>query len=74
MDKFVAHLLWMIHILKNYGLNYKNIEVICDNVSIINLTKNSAHHSKTKYIKVKHHLIQEHVATGDIILDYVKSK
>lgn len=40
----------MTNNLKDYGLNNKNIKIICDNVSAINLIKNPINHSRTKHI------------------------
>ncbi|XP_074574593.1 secreted RxLR effector protein 161-like [Curcuma longa] len=70
----VAQLLWMMHTLKDYELNYTNVKVLCDNMSTINLTKNPVHHSRTKHIEIKHHFIRDHVARGDIELNYIESK
>ena len=32
------------------------------------------HHSQTKHIDIKHHFIRDHVAKGNIELNYVESK
>ena len=74
MGESVSQLLWMIHTLEDYGFSYKKLQVLCDNISTINLTKNPVHHSRTKHIEVKHHFIRDHVAKGDIVLNYVESK
>ena len=74
MGESVSQLLWMIHTLEDYGLSYKGVQVLCDNISTINLTKNPVHHSRTKHIEVRHHFIRDHVARGDIALTYVESK
>ena len=74
MGECVSQLLWMTHTLEDYKLTYNNVQVLCDNVSTINLTKNPVHHSRTKHIEVKHHFIRDHVTRGDIILNYVGSK
>ncbi|PKA47126.1 Retrovirus-related Pol polyprotein from transposon TNT 1-94 [Apostasia shenzhenica] len=63
-----------MHTLEDYGLTYKNVLVLCDNISTINLTKNSINHSRTKHIEVKLHFIRYHVARGDIVLEHVGSK
>ena len=44
-----AQLLWMKQ-LSDYGLNFHQIPILCDNTSAINLTKNPFMHSKTKHI------------------------
>ena len=41
----VAQLLWMMHTLKDFNLNFTKVTVLIDNISLIKLTKNSVHHS-----------------------------
>ncbi|MCQ7222079.1 Ty1/Copia family ribonuclease HI, partial [Salmonella enterica] len=45
MGECVAQLLWMMHTLKDFNLNFKNVKVFIDNISSINLTKNLVHRS-----------------------------
>lgn len=61
MCECVVQLLWMMHTLKDYRLNHKNVKVLCDNVNTINLIKNLVHHSGIKYIKVKQRFVQDHI-------------
>lgn len=70
----VAQLLWITHILEDYTFSYKNVQVLFDNLSTINLTKNPVHNSRIKYIEAKYLFIRDHVARGNIKLNYVKSK
>lgn len=42
--------------------------------SMINLTKNTMHYSKTKHIEVKHRFIRGQLSRGDIELNHVESK
>lgn len=74
MGESVSQLLWMTHTLEDYGLSYRNVQMLCDNMSTINLAKNPVHHSRTKHIEMIHHFIRDHVARGDIELNYVESK
>lgn len=48
--------------------------VLCDNVSTINIMKNSFDHSRIKHIEVKHYFIRDHIVRGDIALNYIKFK
>lgn len=41
--------------------------------SMINLTKNTMHYSKTKHIEVKHRFIRGQLSRGDIELNHVES-
>ena len=63
-----------MHTLKDYQLEYHKTKISIDDISSINLTKNPIHHSRTKHIEVKHHFVRDHVAKGDIVLNYVESK
>ena len=63
-----------MHTLKDFNLNLTNVKVLIDNISSINLTKNSVHHSRTKHIEIRHHFIRDHVTKGDIELKYIESK
>lgn len=63
-----------MHILVDYGLKYRNVKVMCENISITNLMKNPVHYFGNKHIKVKHHFIKNHVSKGDIKLNHVESK
>jgi len=44
---------------------------LCDNTSVINLTKNPIEHSRTKHIEIRHHFICDHVNNGDCTIQFV---
>src|SRR5664279_1683015 len=69
-----AQLLWMRQTLKDYGVIYDKVPLLCDNESAIKITHNPVQHSKTKHIEIRHHFIREHVEKGDIDLSYVPTK
>lgn len=52
-------------------MDYKCVPILCDNTSSINLTTNTVQHSRTKHIEIKHHFITDHIAKGNISLDFV---
>ena len=58
----------------NFGIELKNIPIKCDNISAINLIKNSIQHSRLKHIEIRHHFIREHVQNNDIILEYINTE
>ena len=69
-----AQFLWMRQTLKDYGVNFNKVPLLCDNESEINIAYNPILHSKTKHIKIRHHFIQNHVDKGDINLSYVSPR
>ena len=66
-------MLWMKQTLCDFGLKFDNVPIFCDNTSVINLTKNPIHHSRTKHIDIRHHFIREHVQNCHITLEFVSS-
>ena len=45
--------------------------VFCDSQSVVHLTKNSKHHSKTKHIDIRRHFIRDIVAACDLTVEKV---
>jgi len=56
-----AQLLWIMQQLHDLGINMRNVPIRCDNMSAINIKKNSIQHSRTKHIELRRHFIRYHV-------------
>jgi len=69
-----AQLLWIMQQLHDLGINQKKVPIRCNNVSYINITKNSIPYSRTKHVEVRHHFIQDHVEKGDVFLEFVPTQ
>ena len=68
-----TQLLWIKQQLSDYGLNYQQIPIICDNTSAINLTKNPVMQSKTKHIQIHHHFLRDYVQKDGISLRFIQT-
>jgi hypothetical protein len=66
-----AQILWMKATLKDFGINFKNVPLLCDNESAVKLTNNPVQHQRTKHIDVRHHFIRDHQQKGDIAIESV---
>jgi transposase InsO family protein len=66
-----SQLLWMIATLRDFGLSFSHVPLLCDSTSAISVAKNPVLHSKTKYIDVRYHFLRDHVEKGDIELKHV---
>ena len=69
-----AQLIYMRQTLKDYGVIFDKVPLLCDNKSAIQIAHNPVQHNKTKHIEIRHHFIRDHVARGDIDLSYVGTK
>lgn len=49
-------------------------EILCDNRSVISLTKNPTMHLRTKHMNIHFHFIRGLVTDGKILLKYCKTK
>ncbi|KAL8157051.1 hypothetical protein AgCh_001954 [Apium graveolens] len=69
-----AQILWMKNQLLDYDLQVNKIPIFCYNTSVIAITENPVHHSRTKHIDIKYHFIREHIMDGTVELYFVPSK
>ena len=69
-----AQILWEKQNLVNFGLHFYNTRILCDNTSAINISKNSALHSRTRHIDVRHHFLRDQVEKQDVSLIYVDTR
>ena len=66
-----AQVLWLKHQLKDLGMEFPEVPILCDNTSTISLAKNPVHHSRTKHIDVRHHFIRDHVQKKDVKVEFI---
>ena len=52
--------------MKDYGITYRNVPLLCDNESAINIAENPRDHTRTKHIDIRYHFLRDHVEKGDI--------
>jgi hypothetical protein len=66
-----AQIFWMKATLNDFGIKFKQVPLLCDNKSAMNLTNNPVQHARTKHIDVRHHFIRDHQQKGDISIENV---
>lgn len=67
--------MWMRHILEGLKIEISEpIKILCDNTSVINISKNHVLHARTKHIELKYHFLREKVQSKDVILEHVSTK
>jgi hypothetical protein len=70
-----TQVLWIKNNLKDIQVPCDQpVSIMCDNTSVINLSKNHVQHSKTKHIPIKYHFLREQVQDQVVKLEYVPSK
>jgi hypothetical protein len=57
--------------MRDYGVTYKSVPLMCDNSSAICLAQNPIFHGRAKHIKVRHLFLRDQVEKGDIVMKYI---
>ena len=57
--------------MKDYGITYRHVPLLCDNESAINIAENPKDHTRTKHIDIRYHFLRDHVEKGDIDISHV---
>jgi hypothetical protein len=62
---YCSQIIWIVHTMRDYGETYKSVSLMCDNSSALYLAQNPDFHGRAKHIKVRHHLLRDHVENRD---------
>jgi hypothetical protein len=57
--------------LNDFGIEFKQVPLLCNNESAMKLTNNPIEHARTKHIDVRHHFIRDHQQKEDISIENV---
>jgi hypothetical protein len=57
--------------MRDYGVTYKSVPLMCDNSSAICLAQNPVFHRRAKYNKVRPHFLRGHVEKREIVIKYI---
>jgi hypothetical protein len=60
--------------MRDYGVTYESIPLMCDNSSAICLPHNPVFHRRAKHIKVRHHFLRDHVEKGEIEMMFIDTE
>jgi hypothetical protein len=60
--------------MRDYGVTYKSVPLMCDSSSAICLVQNLVFHGRAKHIKVRYHVLRDHVEKGDIVMKYIDTE
>jgi hypothetical protein len=52
-------------------VRFERVPLMCDNISVILVAKNSVFHKKMRYVERRHHFLRDHVEKGDIEMWYI---
>jgi uncharacterized membrane protein (DUF485 family) len=60
--------------MRDYGVTYKSVPLMCDSSGAICLAHNPVFHERAKHIKVRHHFLRDHVEKSDIEMEFIDTE
>lgn len=66
-----TQLLWMRHMLDDYGINTHSFLLHCDNKNTIEISKNHIQYSRTKHADIMYHFVRGLVEEKLVIIEHV---
>jgi hypothetical protein len=69
-----SQILWIVHTMRDFGVIFERVPLICDNTSAISVVKNPVFHKKMRHVERRHHFLRDHVEKGDIEMRYIDTE
>jgi hypothetical protein len=60
--------------MRDFGVIYESVTLICDNTSAISVAKTPVFHKRMKHLEVRHHFLRDHVEKRDIKMRYIDTE
>jgi hypothetical protein len=60
--------------MRDFGVKFERVPLMCDNTSAISVAKNSVFHKKMRHVERRHHFLRDHVDKGDIEMMYIDTE
>jgi hypothetical protein len=69
-----SQILWIVHTMRDFGVRFERVPLMCDNTSAISVSKNLVFHKKMRHIERIHHFLRDHIEKGDIEMRYIDTE
>jgi hypothetical protein len=60
-----------VHTIRDFGVIFKRVSLMCDNTSTISVEKNPVFHKRMRHLERRHHFLRDHIEKGDIEMRYI---
>jgi hypothetical protein len=69
-----ARFLWIVHIMRDFGVSFERVSLMCNNTNDILVAKNSVFHKRMRHLERRHHFLRDHVEKGDNEMRYINTE
>jgi hypothetical protein len=60
--------------MRDFGVRFERVPLMCDNTSDISVARNSVFHKKMRHVEWRHHFLRDHVEKEDIEMGYIDTE
>jgi hypothetical protein len=60
--------------MRDFGVRFERVLLMCDNTSAISVAKNPVFHKKMRHVERRHHFLRDHVEKGDLKMRYIDTE
>jgi hypothetical protein len=60
--------------MRDFGVSFERVPLMCDNTSAISVAKNPVFHKRMRHYERRHHFLRDHVEKEDIEMRYIDIK
>jgi hypothetical protein len=60
--------------MRDFGVIFKRVPLMCDNTNVILVAKNAVFHKKMRHVERRHHFLRDHIEKGDIEMRYIDTE
>jgi hypothetical protein len=60
--------------MRDFGVIFESIPLICDNTSAIPVAKNPVFHRRMRHLERRHNFLRDHIEKGDIEMRYINTE
>jgi hypothetical protein len=60
--------------MRDFGMRFDRVSLMCDNIISISVAKNPVFHKKIKYVERRHHFLRDYIEKGDIEMRYIDTE
>jgi hypothetical protein len=74
MASCCSQILWIVHTMRDFGVIFERVPLMCDNTSAISIVKNLIFHKRMRHHDRRHQFLRDLVEKGGIEMRYIDTE
>jgi hypothetical protein len=69
-----SQIIWIVHTMRDFGVIFERVPLMCDNTSAIFVAKNLVFHKRMRHLERRDHFLRDHTKKGDLEMRYIDTE